>query len=102
MLLGVVVAMGIAGLSLVYKTSGTLRIGGGRERTAAEQRDLLASGNCALRGGEPLGRINGVLTPTKAVPERRYQVDEIARKRVFQVYAREVTVVPCTSIELEP
>ena len=82
---------------LIYSTGGFLRVGGG-ERSLEERAALLESGECALRNGEPVGRIIGVLTPSRGMPKRRYQIEALDEKKVLQVLAEEVEIVACTTL----
>jgi hypothetical protein len=82
---------------LVFSTSGALSVGGG-ERSAEERLELLAGGDCAVLGGQPLGRILGILTPSQGIPERRYQVALLDRHRVVQVNVDEVQIVSCPTL----
>ena len=96
LVVGFVLAFIVAASILVFVTGG-LRIGGG-ERTAYEQAELLSSGDCAVRRGQPVGRIVGTLTPSRGMHETRYQVQAIHEKKVLQVFAEEVQVVSCASL----
>ena len=96
LIVGTIVALLAVGGVLVFSTSG-LRVGGG-ERTLEEQSELLSSGECAIRGGRPVGRIIGTLTPSRGLPKTRYQVQAIREKKVLQVLAEEVEVVACATL----
>jgi hypothetical protein len=51
-----------------------------------------------LRAGKPVGRIIGTLTPSRAMPKTRYQVEVLMERKIVQVLAEEVEVVRCNSI----
>ena len=88
----------IAGAAiLVFSTSGVLRIGAG-ERTSEERTELLSTGDCAVRGGRALGRIEGILGPSRGIPRRRFQVALLEERRVVQVNTDEVEVVSCQTL----
>lgn len=99
LIVGFVLAFIVAAGILVFVTGG-LRVGGG-ERTEDEQAELLSSGECAVRAGQPVGRIIGTLTPSRGLTKTRYQVQAIHEKKVLQVFAEEVQVVSCTSLTPE-
>lgn len=72
---------------------------GSEVRTTGEQRERYAAGRCAVRrDGTPVGRVIGQHGPSRGNPQLRYVVEERERKRVIQVYASEVRLVPCASV----
>lgn len=97
LIIGGIVALAFGAFILIYSTGGIAWLGGG-ERTAAERAALLTSGECVLRNGEPLGRIIGVLTPSRGYPKHRYQLEVLDQKKVMQVLVDEVEVVSCSTL----
>jgi hypothetical protein len=72
---------------------------GSRPRSAAEQSQLLASGDCALRPDRTmLGKVAARLGPTRSLPRGGYLLESIDRHRIFQVQLDEATLVPCRSL----
>jgi len=72
---------------------------GSRPRSAAEQRELLANGDCALHPNHTVaGKVAARLGPTRLLPSGGYLLEGIDRHRIFQVQLDEVTLVPCTSL----
>lgn len=96
-LFGGALALVASGAILMFSTSGLPGIGGG-ERSAEERAELLASGECVVRNGQTLGRIEGILGPSTGNPRRRYQVALLNERKVIQVNADEVEVVICSTL----
>jgi hypothetical protein len=72
---------------------------GSRPRSAAEQSQLLANGDCALRRDRTvLGKVAARLGSTRSLPSGGYLLESIDRHRIFQVQLDEVTLVPCRSL----
>ena len=92
----VLVIFALVGGILLF-ASGVLRFGSGTVRTVEEQQELFANGDCALRANGTLaGRVMGVLTPSRGMGKRRYQIAIPAQRDVVMVFAEEVTIVRCT------
>ena len=72
---------------------------GSRPRSATEQRQLLANGDCALRPNHMVaGKVAARIGPARSLPSGGYLLESIDRHRIFQVRLDEVTLVPCTSL----
>jgi hypothetical protein len=96
-LFGGALALVASGAVLMFSTSGLLGISGG-ERSAVERAELLASGDCVVRNGQTLGRIEGILGPSRGNPHRRYHVALLNERKVIQVKVDEVEVVSCSTL----
>jgi len=95
--LAVIGILAIVAVFLFVRSSSS-RIGS-RPRSAAEQSQLLASGDCALRQDRAvLGKVAARLGPTRSLPSGGYLLESIDRHRIFQVQLDEVTLVPCRSL----
>ena len=96
---GVLLTFAISGMGLLLGTSGVIGFGSG-SRTAAEQREVLSDGDCAVRpDGAVVGRVIGQLPPTRGNPRKRYVVETTVQRQVLQVYTAEVRVLPCATLQ---
>ena len=95
--LGVAFVVLFVGFTLVLRFRGTAT--GGPPRTPAEQRAMLAGGDCALAPNHALvGKLVVPLAASRSRPHGGYELEAVDRRRVFQVDAGEVTLVPCASL----
>lgn len=99
LIIGVVLAFAIVALGVLRSTAGdVVRIGAG-SRSATEQQQMLASGQCAIRGdGVVLGKVIQVFSPTRAFPMTRYEIQALDENRVIRVEEGDVRLVPCRTL----
>lgn len=95
--LGVIAVVLMVGVGMVVRRRGT-----GPEsvpRSPAEQRAMLAGGPCAVRpNGDLAGKLVARVGADRGRPRGGYELEAIDRRRVFQVGADEISIVPCSTV----